>query len=62
MALTEQLEIISSQLQSPQSPAITFDFPFSILNTFGQSASHIPQPMQSSSFTAAFGIKLVCSF
>jgi hypothetical protein len=59
MALTGQLEIISSQLQSVQSSDMTFDFPSSILNTFGQSASQVPQPMQSSSFTFAFGIKFL---
>lgn len=56
IALTGQLETTSAQSQSPQSSEITWDFPFSILNTFGQSASQVPQPMQISSFTLAFGI------
>lgn len=56
IALTGQLEMISSQLQSAQSSDITFAFPPSILNTFGQSASHVPQPMQRSSFTDALDI------
>jgi hypothetical protein len=56
MALTGQLLTISAQSQSAQSSEITCDFPFSILNAFGQRASQVPHPMQSSSLTIGFGI------
>jgi len=56
MALTGQLSITSWQLQSPQSSEVTIDLPSSILNTFGQSDSQVPQPIQISALTFAFGI------
>lgn len=58
IADTGQLSITSWQLQSPHSSAITLDFPFSILKTFAQRDSHVPHPMQISSFTFGFGILL----
>jgi len=58
IALTGQLSTTSWQLQSAHSREITFDFPFSTLKTFGQRDSQAPHPMQTSSFTFAFGIIL----
>lgn len=59
MAFTGQELTTSWQLQSPQSSAITFDLPFSTLNTPGQSDSQVPQPMHKSSFTFALGINIL---
>jgi hypothetical protein len=60
MADTGQLSTTSWQLQSARhSSEITTDFPSSILNTFGQRDSQVPQPMQRSLFTFAFDINLL---
>jgi hypothetical protein len=58
MALTGQLSTTSWQLHSAQSAATTWLLPFSILKTFGHIDSQVPQPMQISSLTFAFGMFL----
>jgi len=56
MAPTGQIPSISSELQSLHSCDITFDFPFSILKTLGQTDSQVPHPIHNSSFTLIFDI------
>jgi hypothetical protein len=58
IALTGQLVTASLQSQPAfsQSSPITWDFPSSTLNIWGQSASQVPHPMQISSLTFGFGI------
>lgn len=58
IADTGQLSIVSWILHPSVSWETTFDFPSSILKTFGHRDSQVPHPMQSSSFTFGVGIVL----
>jgi len=58
IAFTGQLSTTAWQSQSPQSSVRTFAFSFSTLKTLGHNDSHVPQPMQISSFISTFGISL----